>query len=207
MIQRWEAVLHRVADVPQRALVIPIARVLPGWVTPNLLSASRLVLAGIVAALLSRRAPGLAALLYVVALCTDALDGGVARLRGTTSRFGARFDASVDKVLQGTVFVAFAAVAPVLVGALILLDALLFLLGVLLILRSPHQPDFSASMFGKWKLTVQALAALALFWNALVPSAALPLPVAIGLLSVALVLAVFSAMHYIQRWSAAFLAL
>lgn len=185
----------------QRALVVPLAERLPRWVTANVLTGVRLVLAGVLGVLLWLGSPGLAAVVYLVALSTDALDGAVARLRRQASRLGARLDPTVDKVLHAVVFVAFFAEAPTLIGFLIALDVALFLLGMFLVLLLHREARaIAASAFGKWKLTFQAVAVLLLFWNALVPAAArVPAGLVTTVLVLALGLAVLSLAGYAQR--------
>lgn len=182
----------------QRLVVDPMARQLPLWVTPNRLTSVRLALAGGIAALLATQHIWWAAACYGIALLTDALDGAVARRHGRVTRFGSRFDPTVDKVLHGVLFVAFVRAAPALILSLLLVDGVLLVLGMLLLLRT-H--DVSASAFGKWKLTAQALACLGVFWNSLIPTAPIP-PVLISVMfGCALVCAVLSVVGYIQRFA------
>lgn len=187
-----------VVAVWQRFVVDPLARQLPPWITPNRLTSVRLALAGALAVLLATQHIRWAAACYGIALLTDALDGAVARRRGRVTRFGSRFDPAVDKVLHGVLFVAFVRAAPALILLLLLVDGVLFVLGMLLLLRS-H--DVSAAAFGKWKFTAQALACLGVFWNSLVPMALIP-PVLISVMfGCALVCAVLSVVGYVQRFA------
>lgn len=182
----------------QRVIVEPTARFLPSWLTPDALSLSRLALAAGVAATLLKDRPGWALVLYLLALATDALDGGVARLRMQATPFGARLDPTIDKALHGVLFVAFFPAFPELLGALLALDALLLVLGFLVVLR--HR-EVSASSFGKGKLSLQAAGCLALFWNRLIPALALPSPAVTAVLGAALVLATLSALDYAKRFA------
>jgi CDP-diacylglycerol--glycerol-3-phosphate 3-phosphatidyltransferase len=192
-----------VVEWSRRYAVRPVARVLPTTVTPNRLSGLRLVLVGILAGLLWRGEFLFAVWTYAGALVTDALDGEVARLRDARTRFGARLDPSVDKVLHGVLFLYFWSEAPVLLGLLLLLDLGLFLIGLALVLRSRAlSRDLSASVFGRWKMIFQALACAALLWNVLAPSLPFPRPTVVALLSLALAFAFLSMAGYIQRFRA-----
>lgn len=180
----------------QRAVVDPVARRLPLWITPNRLTNARLVLAGVMAALLVTQRTTWAAVCYGIALLTDALDGAVARQRGQATRWGSRFDPTVDKALHAVLFVTFLSFAPALFGALLAVDGILLVLGLFLMLRGQ---SVSASAFGKWKLFFQAVACLGLFWNRLAPFWSVPFSLLNGVLGFALVCAVFSVIGYAQR--------
>ena len=69
---------------------------------PNALSASRLVLAPLLAACLLTGHQSLAMLLFFVAIGTDLLDGYLARLWNQTSAFGGFLDHSSDAIFIGT---------------------------------------------------------------------------------------------------------
>lgn len=182
----------------QRVIVDPLARRLLAHVTPNMLTSSRLALAGAIAVLLASQRTQWAAACYGIALVTDALDGAVARQGARVTRFGSRFDPTVDKVLHGVLFVAFLPSAPALVSSLLTIDGVLLILGLLLVLNSK---DVSASVFGKWKFVLQALACLGLFWNRLSPLWSVPSFLLTGVLGLALVCAVFSVIGYAQRFA------
>lgn len=184
-----------------RFVIRPLTQLVPAAVTPNQLSAFRLVLAGVLAGLLWRGLYPLAAVIYGLALLTDALDGELARLRGQGTSFGARFDPSVDKVLHGVLFLHFWSEAPVLLGLLLLFDLGLFLVGLALvtIVKSASRA-VSASIYGRWKMIFQAFGCSALLWNAAVPALSFPRSVVVALLFLALVFAVLSLWGYIRRF-------
>jgi len=67
------------------------------WLTrANLLTAVRLALAPVLACAVLAPAPGLAALVFAVAVCTDLLDGPVARRFGESSPLGGFLDHATD---------------------------------------------------------------------------------------------------------------
>jgi CDP-L-myo-inositol myo-inositolphosphotransferase len=109
--------MSRASPVPPKALIDgpvsrylnrplsrSIARVLaPTPVTPNAVSlASALIAAGAFAAF-STNLPILAGVLIHVSSVIDGVDGDLARLQGTASRFGAVFDATLDRYADGLI--------------------------------------------------------------------------------------------------------
>ncbi len=72
---------------------------------PNQLTASRLVLAVILFALIAYQAWLSALCVFAVAAFTDWLDGYLARVQGLTSSFGRMLDPLVDKVLISGAFI------------------------------------------------------------------------------------------------------
>jgi CDP-diacylglycerol--glycerol-3-phosphate 3-phosphatidyltransferase len=89
--------LARVVDPVARALLR--ARITPDMVTIG--GAVGVIVAGVVAAtghLL------IATLIAAVASLTDMLDGAMARIRGSSNRYGALLDSSVDRLSDGVIF-------------------------------------------------------------------------------------------------------
>lgn len=188
-------------SVLRGAVVRPVARVLPSWMTPNALSGIRLLLAGGIALLLLGGKPAVAVALYVLAAATDALDGELARLRARETRLGARLDPAVDKVLHGVVFLAFFPVEPVLISVVLALDAVLFIVGSILTLRQgTRRVSVSASVFGKWKLLFQTCASLVLFWNSIVLSSFVPSAILKLIFVLAIAFATCSLFGYARRF-------
>lgn len=195
---------ERVLETARAGFVRPLTRVLPSWMTPNVLSWSRLFLAVALAVFLWRGLLWSAALVYVFALLTDAFDGEVARTRSQKTTLGARLDPSVDKVLHGVLFLYFWPVAPWLLGTLLGLDIGLFFFGLLIVARARKAPqDVSASVFGRWKMILQALGCATLFWNALLPMLPVPFAVVMALFGLAVLFAVLSLLGYLPRLRAA----
>ncbi len=184
----------------QAALFRPLARALPAAVTPNVLTTLRLVLALVLAILFRVGAVWPAAVVYAMAVLSDPLDGELARLRGLSSSRGARFDPAVDKILHAVAFVAFLRVEPVLLGTLLLQDVLLLLFSVPLALWGQRRPwDFTSSVFGKAKMTVQAFGVVLLFWNALVVAAPVPVLVVRAVLVLAIAFSLLSMGSYARK--------
>lgn len=194
--------LEAALGLGHRLVIDPLARQVPSGVTPNALSALRLVLAGVLAGLLWNGFFLLAAVTYGAALLTDALDGELARLRGQGTRFGARFDPSADKVLHGVLFVYFWSEAPVLLTLLPLFDLGLFLVGLVLVtMPKGESRNLSASIYGRWKMIFQAMGCSLLLWNVIVPRLPFPAIVVVTVLSFALAFAGLSMVGYLRRFA------
>lgn len=93
-----------------RRVVDPIARsLLRAGVSPNAVTVTGTV--GVVAAAVGLATRGhLVIAAFVIAACalTDMLDGAMARARGTTSRFGALLDSTMDRIADGAIFASLA---------------------------------------------------------------------------------------------------
>jgi CDP-diacylglycerol---glycerol-3-phosphate 3-phosphatidyltransferase len=91
-------------------VVDPIARaLLRAGVSPNVVTVVGTV--GVVVAAVTLATRGhlwIAALVITACALTDMLDGAMARARGTTSRFGALLDSTMDRLADGAVFGALA---------------------------------------------------------------------------------------------------
>ena len=101
-----DALRNRVRTVLDLAFQ-PIASLLM-WlrITPNQISLVGVVLNVAAAGLIVADRPLAAALIYLLAGGFDLLDGVVARLTGTASRFGAFLDSTADRISEGLVFTA-----------------------------------------------------------------------------------------------------
>jgi len=73
-------------------------------VSPNSLTVIGLLLNVLVAAVLASGQPVIGGVLVLVANAFDMLDGGVARLTGKVSRFGAFFDSTLDRYAEALVY-------------------------------------------------------------------------------------------------------
>ncbi len=165
--------LQTIHDGVHAAVVAPLTRRFPSWVTPTSLTLLRLGLTIPLAVALIKSSWPVAAGLYGIAVLTDAFDGELARQRQRTSTFGIRLDPTVDKVLHGVVFLVFLPAAPILLRIVIALDFGLFVVGVIRVHREGADAHVSANIFGKWKFAAQAVSILLLFVGAMIPSPAL----------------------------------
>ena len=86
-------------------ITYPIARVLEKLgLHPNTVTLVGFVLNVAVGGLMAAGHPQLGGLLLLLASSTDALDGALARVAGTKSRFGAFLDSTLDRISEGALF-------------------------------------------------------------------------------------------------------
>jgi len=126
---------------------------------PNLLSISRLALAGpAIHAILSGRWRW-ATVLLVAAAITDGLDGLLARRWNAATRLGAYLDPIADKALLSGAFLALgiAGALPWWLVGLVLGRDVLILAGALVAMRLKRRRDFPPSVWGKLSTLIQVL--------------------------------------------------
>ena len=119
------------------------------WFTlANGLSASRFLLAALLAIALVNGAWWSAAVLFVVACVTDVLDGRIARQRAVTSSFGGKLDHSADAffVVCGIASLSYVGLIPVLLAPLIVLAFAQYYWDA----RKTHEGKLRPSRLGKW---------------------------------------------------------
>jgi CDP-diacylglycerol--glycerol-3-phosphate 3-phosphatidyltransferase len=86
-------------------VVVPLARgLVRAGATPNWLTFFGLVTTLVGVAIVLAGAPVVGGLVLVVGAVTDAFDGTVARLRGTSSAFGSFYDSVTDRVADAVIF-------------------------------------------------------------------------------------------------------
>jgi len=140
------------------------------WTVPNMLSATRLLLAGVLFVLIEQKAWSAATVLFLVAASTDWVDGWWARRFGQVSRLGRIFDPLVDKVIVCGAFILLASrggAAGILpwMAVVVVVRELVVTAVRAEMERSGH--DFSATLSGKLKMVLQCAAiALELFARA-----------------------------------------
>lgn len=104
--------------------------------------------------------PWLAALLFVVLACTDALDGYLARSRGEVTNFGKFMDPLADKILVAAALLALCElqILPSWVALIILTRE--FIVSGLRMLAASEGVVIAASWYGKAKTVFQIIAIL-----------------------------------------------
>ncbi len=118
----------------------------------------RVVLCPVVMALVLTRSYTAAAIVFVIAACTDWLDGRLARRWGVTTRFGAFLDTTADKLLVASALIALVAVHRVSPWvSLVIVGREFTILGLRVAVESGGR-RFDTSMLGKWKATIQFVA-------------------------------------------------
>jgi CDP-diacylglycerol--glycerol-3-phosphate 3-phosphatidyltransferase len=142
------------------------------WNLPNLLTATRLILAVFLFALISVQSWLVALAVFLVAAFTDWLDGYLARKQGLTSAFGRNFDPLVDKVLIGGAFIFLlpvpkAGLTPWMVTLVVSRE--LIVTGLRSFFES-QSVKFGADMLGKIKMTLQCAALTAILVVLAMPS-------------------------------------
>lgn len=131
------------------------------WNVPNAITASRLVLALVLFALISVDGYWItAAVLFVVAAATDFLDGYIARRTGQVTVLGRILDPFVDKIIVCGSFlflVAYPESGVCAWTAFVVFAREMFVTSLRTFLET-HAVDFSASWLGKLKMVVQCVA-------------------------------------------------
>ncbi|SDG44907.1 CDP-diacylglycerol--glycerol-3-phosphate 3-phosphatidyltransferase [Limimonas halophila] len=124
--------LHRLRQATKsrlEAVARPLARLLLRWsVTPNTITLVALALSLASAGLILAEQPLAAGVVLFVGGALDLLDGTLARLGHQESRMGAFLDSTLDRVAEGVVY---AALAAVFAGAGLALEAGLTVLALL----------------------------------------------------------------------------
>jgi CDP-diacylglycerol--glycerol-3-phosphate 3-phosphatidyltransferase len=161
----------------------------------NALTAARALLVVPVIGLIATGNASLALPLFVVAAATDALDGPLARRRGTVTGFGAAMDPLADKILVVGALAALAVrgIAPVWAVVLIFARELV---AIEVRARAPHA--VSAGPDGKAKTVLQVAAVALLLATAAWPGAGLA-TAANALLLAATALTVLSGVRLVLR--------
>ncbi|MBW7907633.1 MAG: CDP-diacylglycerol--glycerol-3-phosphate 3-phosphatidyltransferase [Kiritimatiellae bacterium] len=141
---------------------------------PNILTLSRLGLAGVLMALLSMQRPyaySAAMIVFIIGGITDFLDGYIARTRQLTSAFGKLMDPLTDKVMVCAAFVSFVEIqiqrgsetmSLVPAWIVVIIISREFLVTGLRLLAATRGNVISAGKWGKHKTVWQIVAIVAL---------------------------------------------
>jgi len=175
---------------------------------PNALSAARMLLAALAAALFIVWGPSIiAVLLCTVAAFLDLLDGWIARRWGQITRLGEHLDPLADKILVSVIFIALAAFSRSTLLWIIVPLLLIREWGITWLREAYHQStgeSIPAGRLGKWKMIAQVLFGnFFLLWLALLPEGSDPGALYRGLLVLALLLILLlsytSGLRYLLR--------
>ena len=104
--------------------------------------------------------PWVAALIFAVLSCTDALDGYLARSRGEVTNFGKFIDPLADKILVAAALLALIELQLLPSWAALLIIAREFIVSGLRMLVATHGVVVAASWYGKAKTVFQIIAIL-----------------------------------------------
>jgi len=133
----------------------------------NVLTLVRVALIPVLVAVLLSALPDadlLAALVFVIASATDALDGWLARRRSMVTSFGALMDPLADKLLITAALVSLVALYRLDAWVAMVIIAREFAVTGLRMLALEQGHVISASVWGKLKTTTQVAMVLALIW-------------------------------------------
>ena len=140
--------------------------------------------------------PWVAALIFAILSCTDALDGYLARSRGEVTNFGKFIDPLADKILVAAALLALIELQVLPSWVALLIIAREFIVSGLRMLVATHGVVVAASWYGKFKTVFQMLMIIVLIAN--IPLAAFDM-IGTVLTYVALVLTVVSLVDYIAK--------
>jgi CDP-diacylglycerol---glycerol-3-phosphate 3-phosphatidyltransferase len=141
--------------------------IFPRNVLPNHMTIARFILTPVVLVLLYFELNGWAFGVFVVAVCTDFIDGAMARTRNQISRIGMLIDPIADKLLIGAVlaWVGYSSETPTatfvviqVLLAFILLELIFTAVGVGV--AKPGDRVKPANIFGKAKMVIQSIAVI-----------------------------------------------
>lgn len=135
-----------------------ILRFFPATITPNQITAFRILATPFVVAMVMGNRPILGIVAFLLVALTDALDGSMARTRNQVTRFGMLFDPFADKLLIGAmvVILVFRYYHPWL-GAAIIGVELIFIV-IALVAKFKWKTVRMANIWGKIKMILQVLA-------------------------------------------------
>lgn len=184
-------------------------RLFPYSVRPNHLTILRFILTPVVLVLLYLEYRGWAFGVFVLAVCTDFLDGAMARTRDQITKLGMIIDPLADKLLIGAVLawigyennwqfagIDFLNVAVPIILAFIVLEIVLLAIGIGT--ARPGDRVRPANVFGKSKMVVQSLAVILFLIGGIFNLEDL-LTVSLYMLWVAIVFALLSGSRHIRE--------
>lgn len=178
-------------DYIMRYTVIPL---IPKWITPNIVTVFRILLIPVVMWFLYIENFAVGVPLFLFAAFTDILDGSLARLRKQITDWGTFYDPLADKLLIGMVVMLIVVKhVNVIFGLVIIIIEALIILGGYI--RKSRGTLNGSNILGKTKMFFQVLGVTFLLIS-LWAGMSLFIPISIGTLSLAIVLAVISLFSY-----------
>ncbi|HET7658469.1 MAG TPA: CDP-diacylglycerol--glycerol-3-phosphate 3-phosphatidyltransferase [Bacillales bacterium] len=139
-----------------------------------------------------------AAIIFIVASCTDWLDGHYARKLNLVTNLGKFLDPLADKLLVTAAFVALVALGFAPAWMVIVILAREFAVSGLRQIAAVDGQVIAASLFAKWKTTIQIIAISALLLHNLF-FASIPFPFAYLCLWLAVIITVLSGWDYFVK--------
>lgn len=181
--------------------------IFPHSVRPNHVTAARFVLTPVVLVLLYYDLMGWAFGVFCVAVCTDFIDGAMARTRGQISKIGMVIDPVADKLLIGATlaWVTYSNTSDIPLSTLVVVTVILasialefLFMGIGIAMGRPGYRVSPANVFGKAKMVVQSIAVI-LFLIAAMFDFHTMLVASTYLLWLAVFLAVLSGAKHVQQ--------
>lgn len=172
-----------------------VIRLVPGWVTPNMITAFRFATTPLVLWLLLTRRWGIGLVAFVLVAFTDALDGSLARLRRKVTAWGTFYDPVADKLLIASVvlLVVLPRLPYELAIGIVLLEVLI-MVGAFVSRRRGRL--VSANAFGKAKMFLQVVGVSLALLSLAVPGLPMAMTLAVGTLWMSVAFAFVSLMTY-----------
>ena len=178
-------------DHVMRHTIIPL---IPKWISPNMVTIFRIILTPFVLWFLFQENFAVGVPLFLFTAFTDVIDGSLARIRKDITAWGTFYDPLADKLLIGLVVLLIVVKHVNLIFGLviIIIEAAIILGGYIRKQRGTLQ---GANILGKTKMFFQVLG-VSFLLVALWAGVSLFIPVSVGTLSLAIVLAVISLFSY-----------
>jgi CDP-diacylglycerol--glycerol-3-phosphate 3-phosphatidyltransferase len=141
-----------------------VIKLLPKWVSPNLLSVIRLLFLPLIFWLVISEQYPLALILFILSALTDSLDGALARQRGQITPLGLIIDPLADKLLiiGIAIIFLFRYPFPELLGYLIAFELVIVVIGYIW-MKDPKRQIFPSNIWGKLKMACQSLGLVLIF--------------------------------------------
>jgi len=177
--------------IMDRVVSVAFLWAFPRSVRPNQVTVARLVFIPVILVLLYLDLSWWALGTFVVATCTDFIDGAMARTRDQITLVGTYMDPAADKLLVAAVlaWTGYRYLVVQIILAFIVLELILSAIGATILLRTGDAR--SSNVFGKLKMTVQSVALLVFLVSSILDLATW-VTVSLYLLWLALALAVLS---------------
>lgn len=140
----------------------------------------------------------LAALVFIAAAATDALDGRIARKRKMITNFGKFLDPLADKLLVSAVLIILVQMQRMPAWVAIVIISREFAVTGLRLIAAGDGVVVAASQWGKWKTTAQMVGIVLLMLNNF-PFSVINVPIAQIMIYVMVIMTVVSAIDYFLK--------
>jgi phosphatidylglycerophosphate synthase len=150
-----KGILHRIHTWKEAWLKYLVINFWPRWISPNMLTLSRIILAGVIAWMLFDYGSWRKWIIFffTLGLLSDLLDGAVARNFNKTNARGTGLDPLADKLLLVPLFLYLLKNSPYLMWAIVAMEGFLIPIAIVVIILKIEAP---ANIWGKTKMTFQA---------------------------------------------------